>query len=740
MSRAHKAGAALLLLTFLGLGPAHADAPDCQTAPPLKPGDLKIWPLHERDSKDQPGETRSALMNDFGEFQYFGDYPYLHTGTDIRGLWDGTVNKGDLVLAVATGDVWAVPAFTGDTCTSENDCRVYIKSPDRRHIYYYAHLNVRTDADSAVRARLEEAAMHDPANDLPVGSNQVTAGQILAGLGSFDGGGHTHLHFSIFDVCENYDGLNPLALLPAPSFQGKPYYDTTKPTIGPIHFVRQDGVTEVTAGTCKQPLSGVVDLVVEAKDAYHDLTAGSPPFASTDSNGIYKAIYRIRRTPGGMPLHDGTWYEFDRMPLRCRGKLRGISCADPDPVNATLLDQNDFIKNEANLDGDGAADLGLTFSDVLFNNVSGSPFQSDSSYDATETYFHTLTHEWGLPDNPGSWDTASMPDGLYQVSAEVSDQAGNKAAQSRFVLVKNGMSNPTGTGDLVMRDNLSDNGAVPSSLGNTPFWISPDIKVLDANAADPTLADPIWNSSQDVNVAVGLTYKVWLRVQNSGCETIHDVHAKVAWADPAMIQSTWQAIDNEKGGFDLAPGEAKIVGPYLWTPSENGHRCLLAISRSTEDPPIVSNFGVILDGWGGTVASDSDISQLNVQIGKSSKFQLNAPPGAEERARLRFECNDFPIDEERSIAALVTDYDPALEASWQGLPLTTLTREDRSLVLRFNACRVTVPLTALTHGKALNASMRLLVGPGPAATYRVDLAEDLGATTAGGMSFTVSRP
>jgi hypothetical protein len=725
---------------LLSAAATHADAPNCQTAKPLKPGDLKVWPVHERLVQDQPGETRSSLMNDFGEFQDNSSGIYVHTGLDIRGIWLDGPKQGDLVLAVATGDVWAVPQFTGDSCDSANLCRVYMKSTDRRHIYYYAHLNVRTDADSEVRARLEEAANSDPTSDLPVGSNQVTAGQKLAGLGSFDGGGHTHLHFGIFDACENYDGLNPLVLLPAPSFQGKPYFDATKPTMGPIRFVRQDGVTEVTPGTCDNPLKGIVDLVVEAKDIYHDLTAGSPPFAATHSNGIYKAIYRIRRTPGGMPFQNGTWYEFDRAPLRCRGQQRGISCADPDPANATLLDQNDFIQNLAHFPpfGDGGADLGVTYADILFANA-GAPFNSNSSFTGNEQYFHILTNEWGRPDAPGSWDTASMPDGRYQVSAEVSDQAGNKKAVSTFVILDNQPGAPDPTGDLVMRDNLDDVGAVPSSLGNKPFWISPDIKVIAPGDPDPAdAADPMWNSSQDVTVSIGTVYNVWLRVQNRGCQMIHDVHAKVAWADPAMIQASWQQIDVEQGGFDLAPNEARILGPYPWTPTQKGHHCLLAISRSTEDQPTTTNFGTIVDGWGGTVASDSDISQLNLQIEGNSKFKLNAPRNSERRANLRFECNDFPLDEERSTAELVIDYDAALEAAWQGLPWTTLRQESSSLVVRFAACRVNLPLDALA-GRSLNASMRLSLGPGPSGTYRVDLAEDLGDVTAGGMSFMAKR-
>jgi hypothetical protein len=533
-------------------------------------------------------------------------------------------------------------------------------------------------------------------------------------------------------------------VLPTPTFQGKQYVDATKPTIGPIHFLNQDGKTEVIAAACNKPLTGVVDIAVDAKDAYHDLTAAVPAFPGTDSNGVYKAVYRLRRLPSGMPTYDGTWYELNQAPLRCRGAARGKGCADPIPANVLLLTQNDFIDNEAHLPplGDGGAELGITYAGVLFDNVTG-PFSSNSNYAGTERYVHLLTHEWGRPDAPGKWDTATMPDGLYQVSAEVSDQAGNTAASHAYVILANHPGGPGFTGDLLMRDNPTDGGAVPSSLGGTPFWISPDVKVMKTGEPDPTdSADALWQSPQAVTVKVGGTYKVWLRVQNHGCQTIDNVRAKVAFADPAMIQTSWQAIGVEQGGFSLAPGEAKVVGPFNWKPAATqvGHRCLLAISRSTQDLPTVAGFGSILDGWGGTVASDSNITQLDLQVAKTSMFKLNAPLTAEGRARLRFDCNGFPLDEEGALAALVTDDDPQLEASWKGLPNTSLTHEGKSLVLRFDACRVELPLNALAGGRALNASMRLELGPGPAASYRVDLSEEVGGRIAGGMSFTLSRP
>jgi len=724
----------LALLSLLALAAAaRADQPNCQTAPALHPGDLTVWPLHERLANDTPGAARSGLMNDFGEFQYFGPPDYVHTGIDIRGVWIGDdIKKGDLVLVAASGDVWHVPGFSGDSCTSDNNCRVFIKSNDRRHIFYYAHLNVRSGADSEVRARLEAVAMKDPASDLPPGSNPVAAGQKLAGIGKFSSI-YAHLHFAIFDVCEDYDGLNPLALLPAPDG----YMDDTRPTVGPILFVREDGSTQVQPKDCGTPLTGTVDLMVEAKDIYHDLTAASPAFPATNSNGVYKATYRIRRAPVGPVAHDGTWYEFDRAPFRCRGSQRGKSCSDGAAL--PLLTQNDFLTKV--LDSLGGPSLGITFADTLFNVAAG-PFRSLSDYSGTERYFHVMTHEWGYPDQPGKWDTTLLPDGRYQVSVEVADQRGNKAASSAFVILDNHPGGPSPTGDLVVRDNLSDNGAVPSSLGGTPFWISPDVKVTAA--ADPDLTDPnaaVWNQTQDVNVSVGTDYKIWIRVQNRGCEAIHGVHAKVAWADPAMIQTSWAQIDAEKGGVDLAPGEAKVLGPFAWTPaaSQAGHRCLLVISRSTEDSPSVAGFGAsFVDGWGGTVASDSDISQLNLQVvdkKKKNGFKLAVPEKTHRDVRLRFDCQDFPIDAPDAVAELVLPWHTGLAAAWAHLPRTALSKSGDFMVLRFHGCRMDLPLGRLLPGQSLDAAINLDPGKGAKGPYRVDLSEVLDGQVAGGMSF-----
>jgi hypothetical protein len=735
----------MITCLLIGSAPAaRADEPDPCTGAALTTGSLQYWPLHERAAGDTFGAHRTGLWNTIGEFQRYpassDPTPFLHSGIDISGSWNSATAKGDLVRAVASGDIWAALNFTEDTCTSATRCRIYIKSTDRRHIFYYSHLNVRDSTDSDVRSQLEIASMLDPEAELEVGANPVTAGQKLAGLGLFSNG-YTHLHFSIFDACENYDGLNPLALLPAPTFDGQDYVDETSPVIDQLVLLREDGSTLVTDGSCSTPLSGTVDLVVEAKDAYHDLTAAPEPMNGTDSLATYKARYRIKRTPSGS-AYDGTWYEHDRLPFRCRGQDRGTSCSDPVPLHSQHLDQHDFIVLAKILTGDGPH-LGITFVDTLFNldTSGGNPYSSSSAYWSTERYFHLLTHEWGYPDHPGRWDTTTVPNGRYQVSVEVADQAGNATAAHRFVVVQNG-GTLVDTGDLVVRDNPDDVGAVPSTLGGQWFWISPDIKVTGISDPDPTNPnDSIWDSVQDVNLIQGQSYEVWVRVENRGCETIDNVQAKVAFANPQMIQTDWAQIDTEKSGGSLTMGAATVIGPFSWTPTEDqtGHRCLLVIARADQDQPTVSGFASIQDGWGGTVANDNNISQLNLQVAGTAEFSILNPGTSVSDIELSFDCRDFPIYEDGSVAELIADYHPALASAWAEAPRTELRQENNQLVLRFLGCRMQLPAARLAGGTVIPASFNLELEPGPVQVFRVDLGQEADGTPVGGMSFTITR-
>jgi hypothetical protein len=127
-------------------------------------------------------------------------------------------------------------------------------------------------------------------------------------------------------------------------------------------------------------------------------------------------------------------------------------------------------------------------------------------------------------------------------------------------------------------------------------------------------------------------------------------------------------------------------------------------------------------------------------VAKTSKFDLVKPTTSTTRGvRLRFDCNDFPIDEEGSVATLVLPFQSNLVAAWKSEPRIVLKPQGDNLEVRFKGCKVDLPLDALQPGQKLPASMRLLLGPGPAGTFRVDLWEEAGERVLGGMSFTAKR-
>ncbi len=74
-----------------------------------------------------------------------------------------------------------------------------------------------------------------------------------------------------------------------------------------------------------------------------------------------------------------------------------------------------------------------------------------------EQYYHILTNTGGVE---GSWNTAELPNGRYHITVEVSDFAGNEAARSMFVTVRQpgttlDLTQP-GYGDVYMKDRAND--------------------------------------------------------------------------------------------------------------------------------------------------------------------------------------------------------------------------------------------------------------------------------------------
>lgn len=684
------------------------------------PANSLVWPLRNQDN----GNPRPAVWSSFGEYQYYGGLPWFHSGFDPRGVYLDTIRVVD------DGNVWMVANL--EQCnagpTEGDHCRLYVRSSDEKYIYYYSHLHLgpATDYTSTARAKIENASPKGAASYTVNPGTDVSEGDTLAFIASF-GTDWEHLHFGIIAAEENYDMVNPLTAISDLPLDDEP------PTIDSLAFY-QAGTAEssspqevVPQGDCKV-VSGDLDIVAMMEDTFYstnpapaDLTGGAI------SMGVYEARYFIRPSDSAAPSVDETWYRFDRAPISCAGSLRGTSC----PTTAT---QADFFNASIDHATDsGAAHWGEAYADILFSRA-----LSNSAYTTNEVYAHILTNSWGID---GSWNTAAGADGLYQVSAEAGDHAGNKAARSQFVYVHN-----AGTAfdqnavqpDSYVRDNRADIGALPSTLGGEPFWTSPDIIILSQGSPPPPL-----DSDADGNAQVtsGTPYDVYVRVHNDRCNANTGVSAKVYSANPSMIIDQGQWTELTGGGFmgssDVPAGGKALLGPFSWTPtdaeatSNDGHRCMLAYITSSDDPH--TDFPDV-------VKDNNNIAQRNLQVGLNS-FSIYNPELGPALIEIDFDCNDLPIHEKRTIARLNVEYHPALADAWANVPGTSLFHDQggNRLRLRLNRCHVRMPAALLPAGLRLPASVDLAVGPATTGSFVVDFSEHVDGELRGGISFSVTN-
>jgi hypothetical protein len=686
-----------------------------------QPPNTLIWPLRNQND-DQP---RPAVWNSFGEYQnYLGSTPWLHSGFDSRGVY------GDRVRVVDDGNVWMVANL--EQCnagpTEGSECRIYVLSRDERYIYYYSHLYLgpETDYTSTARAQIEKASTRGAASHAVKPDTEIYEGDTLAFIADFDPD-WDHLHFGIIAAQENYDMVNPLTALSnlpiddePPTIDSLAFYLAGTPESSFPQAVKPQGACDV--------ISGNLDIVAVMQDTFYttnpapaDLTGGVP------STGVYEARYLIRPATSASPEVNETWYRFDRAPLSCAGSLRGTSC----PSSVTL--EQFFSASIEHSSNTGGARWGESYASILYSNT-----LSNSTFNKGETYAHILTNSWGID---GSWDTAAGADGLYQVSVEAGDHAGNLAARSRFVYVHNSATpfdQDIVQPDSYVRDNTSDIGALPSTLGGLPFWTSPDIIILRQGSPVPPIDSDFAGTAQ---VTYGTPYDVYVRVHNDRCNTNTGVSTKVYSANPSMIidQNQWVELTGGSfvGSVDVPAGGKALLGPFTWIPTEAeaipnaGHRCMLAYITSAEDSHAV---------FPDVVKDNNNIAQRNLQVGLTS-FSIYNPELKEAWIEIGFDCNDLPIHERGTIARLNVDYHPLLADGWTNVPGTILDHDQNGNRLRLDlkVCRIKMPAVNLPAQIRLPASVDLAVGSTTEGTFVVDFSEHVNGEQRGGMSFSVTN-
>lgn len=733
----------LVALTAGQQASAHVPSP-ATCAQPLAPN-LSLWPLWERpdDVTEFPADitllgtpARTHIWNSFGEYQH-GAPHYMHTGIDINA--DAQKHFGDWVVASAPGYIWGVHSFFQDSCTSSSFCKVYIRDATHRYVYYYSHLKMRdsdeknmdVEFDSAMRARINQAAAFtgpdmdtNPMDDVNFTDDYqpVYAGEVIAGIGPFTGVGFAHLHFSVMDACENYDGLNPLDHVSPPGF-----VDDSPPVVNSLQLVNGLGSSDTVLQKCDDS-GDSFDIVANANDIWRP--DGTVVFQGNQRVGIDSATYRLTNLTAQDTPTPVVWYDSQNLSFRCPGPTIGADC----PHVTGLLDLQQEFLDELSLefpstgeDTNAGPSFSHTFTNTLFSVTA--PFASHSKdyVGFNPNNFAILNNEWGIDDGPIDPAGLSLDPGLYQVLAEVFDHRGLAAAKAQFFVVPGGTGS---TANLLIRDNENDVGAIPSNTGGNKHWRSTSIKV---GGAKPSPNAAVWGEVQVVDILAGVPTKVYVRVENQGCEAItDDWEVQVGTTKTALVSTDWVEIGSVTDSTDLDPGEAQVV-ELAWTPTvaEAGHRCLLAAVNTPDDPtkvPVVAgqmDFTQLDSPASQVVPLDSNLGQRNITISnnEAEPFMFGNPFGVEVDFGLEFDCNDVPIDDEDVSVVLKFDRGSALDSGWLNVPRTTLITSVTSpyTAVVFHGCKIEMPPVALPANTVLDAWVEFDLPVPYTGTWDIDL-------------------
>jgi hypothetical protein len=135
-----------------------------------------------------------------------------------------------------------------------------------------------------------------------------------------------------------------------------------------------------------------------------------------------------------------------------------------------------------------------------------------------------------------------------------------------------------------------DTGLRPINPGAYPFWESPDLFMVPAGAT----VDLDGVSTESL-VVPGEPFDVWVRVNNDfGCNPVHNAKALVYIADPSGLSmplvpiTSGQYLGSTTGanpdGVDVPAGGRALVGPFRFTSTESGHKCLMAAISAQNEP------------------------------------------------------------------------------------------------------------------------------------------------------------
>jgi PKD repeat protein len=161
--------------------------------------------------------------------------------------------------------------------------------------------------------------------------------------------------------------------------------------------------------------------------------------------------------------------------------------------------------------------------------------------------------------------------GTYDVSLKVTNACGPDTEIKQLKVKDCPQQKPDY--DVYMKDNIADDGSVPSS---TPWYIAPDLWVRNAMDAGTSHQNPI----------PGATNYIYAKVRNRFSATVTDITVNVYWASTGL-GVIWPSGCTFIGSATIPSlaGGAETVKVIPWsTPYTTGHFCLRARVDAPDDP------------------------------------------------------------------------------------------------------------------------------------------------------------
>ncbi|MCF8360143.1 MAG: hypothetical protein K9H26_15420 [Prolixibacteraceae bacterium] len=207
--------------------------------------------------------------------------------------------------------------------------------------------------------------------------------------------------------------------------------------------------------------------------------------------------------------------------------------------------------------------------------------------------------------------------------------------------------------DLLIRDNLSDEGKEPST---GLLCMSPDIICRKTPVANPgtAFADPAIDPGSD-NIEIGNDNYIYIRVHNhGGIQTNAQVRLYFAPLTTSCSPTLWQFIDQidvidiPADGFKVSDA---IIWPHVPDPGSTGHFCLIAVCGNSVDPFPNTSMIDSTNDYLKFIMNSNNIAYRNVVFEdivpdswKSIRFVVQGFRHDRTKINIEFETKNLPRD------------------------------------------------------------------------------------------------